>query len=224
MKAKHIAAITVYLIIALTIPACESSENQKPDTQITSEITTNLIQSSVSDTGHTSSKLDNVLPFGLKFGDSYEEFADKLKKAGLSDAEIPQLEEAQNNNGYVALPQFYFLGVKADDYLGYTVVGSDISKSPATMRFAFSFNQNKELYEWYWFGGDLELNEEAQVEYALNCQLEAYNDVFGFDGSYSEENDEIVCRWETNTITAELSLSNNTLSLIFHSIEHDLNH
>lgn len=220
MKTKRILALTVCLVTTLAITACGKSEGSESESQVSSGSN----QLNVSNAEAENSKLDNCLPFGLKFGDPYEKFANKLKEAGLSDAEIPQLEKAQNNNRYVGLPQLYFISVNADDYLGYTTVGSDVLKLPATMRFAFSFNQDKELYEWYWFGGNLELNDEAQVEYVLNCQIDTYNDAFGFEGSYSETNDEIVCIWETDTIGAELSLRNNILVLVFHSIEHDLNH
>lgn len=181
------------------------------------------IQSSVSNVEAENSKLDNCLPFGLKFGDSFDIFINKLKAAGLTDNELPQLENAQNNDGYVAKPALTFISSHADGYLGYTVIGSDPLSIPFSSMFAFSFNQNKELYEWYWFCGDLDSDMESSVEYVLNCMLNTYNGVFGFEGSYSETNDEIDCIWETDTIAAELSLRGN-LALVFHSIEHDLNH
>ena len=220
MNIKKLLVGAMATIFTLTLTACGKSEN--PSSQVSSDI--DQQGGASSDVVAENSKLANCLPFALEFGDSYEEFANKLKKAGLSDTEIPQLEKAQNNDGYVALPQFYFSAGNTDDYLGYTAVGSDALNLPLLMRFAFSFNQNKELYEWYWFGGDIELDGEARVEYVLNCMLDTYNDLFGFEGSYTETDDKIVCTWETDTIIAELSLSNNILVIVFHSNKYDLNH
>lgn len=171
------------------------------------------------------SKLDNCLPFGLKFGDSYDDFSKKVKSAA-PDETVPQLINANNNNGYVVDSQIYVRSTIIPSYLGYTV-GSDSYTLPSFIigSFAFSFNQNKKLYEWYWFNGDLSRDSEADVEEALNCMLETYNDMFGFDGSTAANEDEgVYAVWNTNEGRATLQIfGEKTLVLVLHSSEYDLN-
>lgn len=224
MRTKHILAFTACLITALAITARGNSEDPGSETDYVST------QLNVSNEEAENSELDNLLPFGLKFGDSFDVFTNKLKAAGLTDSDLPDLEKAQSNDGYLAKPAFIFISIDADDYLGYTVFGSDTLASalPISSMFGFSFNQNKELYEWDWFCGDLDYDIESNIEYALNCMIDTYNDLFGFDGTYNDENrddnNECFGYWETDTLRATLGISNRMLAISFHNIEHDLNH
>ena len=85
-------------------------------------------------------KKENWMPYELQFGMTYEEAKELFK-------DMPELEKASSNDGY--LTKNYSLG--EEEINGYF----DFLKPASFPTYAFSFNENKELYEFYAFRSTL---------------------------------------------------------------------
>ena len=86
---------------------------------------------------------ESWLPFGLQFGQSYDIFVETIES---HDLEAPALNPANSNNGYLT-DHIYLQSDEAEAYLSYEVYPA---ADADVCSFSFSFNQDKELYEWYW--------------------------------------------------------------------------
>lgn len=189
-----------------------------------------------SDDNAASGKKEEIewMPNGLKFGMTYD-------KAKAVHPEIPELKEATANDGYVCGGEYpdtdtvlkYF---DFDTYCEYF----DDDASAAYHRvqyhfvdspyYAYSFNQNKKLYEFYVFWS---CYDEASAEHMLNGFLTYYRALTATDQNEIEEieNDsELICRWEKDgvRITIQLTEDENIdgsfyLAVILHNTEYDLN-
>ena len=161
------------------------------------------------------------LPFGLQFGQSYDAFAETIEAQGL---EAPALRPANSNSGYLT-EHIHLLSSEAETYLGYEVFPAadahDIIDD--TCGFGFSFNQNEELYEWYWTNDALFRDADDVVQ----SMISTYNEKFGFDGTVNDGTG-ICAEWMTESLAAQIVLDqdengNALVTLIFHSFEYDLN-
>lgn len=186
--------------------------------------------------GASSGKKEEIewMPNGLKFGMTYDD-------AKAVHPEIPELEDAKANDGYAcsfespdndtALKYFGF-----DTYCEY--FNDDASAAShrlkdhfgGDLRYAYSFNQDKELYEFYVFYYCL---NEASAEHMLNGFLTYYLALTATDENEIEEieNDsELTCRWEKDGVRISIQLIEDedydgsfTLAVVLHNIEYDLN-
>lgn len=159
-----------------------------------------------------------LLPFGLQFGQSYDEFSETIKANYFETT----LSPAEANNGYVT-DHIYLTSIAAESFLDYEVfhTSSNNTLEDADMdSFYFSFNQDKELYEWYW------LNEAVtrDAEEIVNSMIETYNKYFGFDGKTDDPS--LPAVWETEKLAANIlkteSNGKDIIGFIVHSFEYDL--
>ena len=159
-----------------------------------------------------------LLPFGLQFGQSYDEFSETIKANDFETTISP----AQSNNGYVT-DAIYLTSIEAESYLDYEVFHTSSNNSVFDAdpgAFYFSFNQDKKLYEWGWFNDAVSRDAEEIV----NAMIETYNKYFGFDGKTDDPTSPAV--WETEKLAAQIlqTESNGRDLVIFtvHSFEYDL--
>lgn len=165
---------------------------------------------------------ENWLPFGLQFGQSYDEFAEAVTSSSL---EVPALEPAESNNGYVT-EGLYLSNVAAESFLDYGVycaATGDKTMEDQWDSFYFSFNQDQELYEWYW----MTTTSARDTDDVIEAMIATYNEKFGFDGTVNDSSD--VCAiWESERLAANIQTNtsqNGTdiVTLVIHSFEYDLN-
>lgn len=161
-------------------------------------------------------KRQSWLPFGLQFGQSYDSFVETIESY---DLEAPALKPADSNNGYLT-DHLYLQSDKAELYLSYEVYPTDDAD---TCSFCFSFNQDKELYEWYWMS-TAELRNSDDV---IKNMISTYNKKFGFDGTVNNGSN-VYAEWDTESLAAQIILSESSdgsdeVDLIFHNFTYDLN-
>lgn len=174
------------------------------------------------------------MPNRLKFGMTYD-------KAKAVHPEIPELKFATANDGYFCGGEYpdgdtvlkYF---SFDTYCEYF----NDDKSAASHRvkghyaqtpqYCYSFNQNKELYEFYvnyW------CYNETSAEHLLNGFLTYYLALTGTDENEIEKVEnypELKCRWEKDGVRISILLyepkrydGQFSLQVLLHNTEYDLN-
>ncbi len=156
-------------------------------------------------------KADTLLPDGLQFGDSYDECAKKH--------DMPELTPANANAGY-ACSQDYSV---ADGILnGFS--WSEETNSAATFFIpmaAYSFNEKKELYEYYVF---LSPSTEAEAEDAFNELTGWFIEKLGIEPEIYEDSSELSAEFATDTLqtTVVYLPDGNTFYFVIHSTEYEL--
>lgn len=181
------------------------------------------------------------LPYGLEFGMSYDEFCAKLEAAGVT---APSLRPATANDGYVAglidvepTDQTFWSFFASDEInqlvnyatmldnqqmdqlLEHDKYGVALSFSVAFPSIGFSFNQDRELYEFY-----LMLDTDPQSEFGqayLNALQDVYNKKFNVSNTASS--------WETDEMGVSVKSYDTdfeqikNISLVLQDKSHDLN-
>ncbi len=155
----------------------------------------------------------NALPYELEFGQSHEKFAEIMEP----HIGTTELKEANANDGYVSghMPYLFSDGIEA---LEIETDDSDLMALYGT--FNFSFNQDKELYEFYWFNT---VESEAVAEKLLNLIIDQYVSRFGIE-KMEEQDDQFLWKNDDYTVAVIYYESDDLLILIVHCNAFDLNH
>lgn len=192
MKLHRYITFVLSFILILTFTACRQEDQKTAETPL--------------------------LPFNLQFGQSYDEFSETIKANYFETTISP----AKANNGYVT-DHIYLTSIAAESYLDYEVFHTSSNNTLEDAdkgSFYFSFNQDKELYEWYWFNEAVTRDAEEVV----NSMIETYNKYFGFDGKTDDPS--LPAVWETEKLAADIQKteSNGKDIIVFtvHSFEYDL--
>ena len=168
------------------------------------------------------------MPFGLEFGMTYNEFASKLKSAGIA---VSALKRADANAGYVVDGIFLdtkdpshweFLHSKMISTLAESDDHDDISFTFYDGKFDylspkvyFSFNQQEELYEFY-FAWSFFVADDEFAQLFVSDVITAYDAKFG---KPIDNNDS----WETKTMGGSLTTNDGTTFwLVLQDKTHDL--
>ena len=195
---KRVLSILLTLCLMLTLAACGGEETTTPAPE----------ESGI------------ALPFGLKFGTTYDEWAAQLSANGLT---ATPLEAAQNNTGYfpdgVELP--------LDNPAVWDFLGSETLKTQATAqddptynlsapKLYGSFNQGEELYEIY-VGWTFYVEGFAQT---VCTELSStYDAFFGTAGKV----DGVTGNWENEKYGVSFRNTDDiTYLLVIHDKAHDL--
>lgn len=189
-----------------------------------------------SDDNDASGKKEEIewMPNGLKFGMTYD-------KAKAVHPEMPELEEATANDGYFCGSE-YPDGDTVLKYFGFDTYceyfNDDASAASHRLkdhfvgdpRYCYSFNQDKELYEFYVI---YRCCNQASAEHMLNGFLTYYLALTDTDYNDIEEieNDsELVCRWEKDGVRISINLFEDEdydgafdFVAVLHNTEYDLN-
>ena len=147
------------------------------------------------------------LPFGLEFGNNYEEVQNKI--------DIGELKESEANDGYVSNSKYIFNEEEVENILGTSEGISDV-------RVALAFNADKKLYEFYCF---------FTVE---NDMLSEINDIirdkFNKVAGEEEEEPSGIALWNNDEYVIDYSCRNRyevvigedaSCSIVIHSYELD---
>lgn len=173
------------------------------------------------------------MPYGLQFGMTYDEFKQQLSSCGV---DAPSLKPADANASYVLERAIFpvsqdssvwdFLGSAtmkklADEELELSISDdlweADFAYTVSMPAFYFSFNQNKQLYEFCCIWGCMtdDLPSAVMPEIINN-----YNTKLGLDGKVSTYFGE----WNTNAhrVSIEYSANDEMMILVHHCIEYNL--
>ena len=166
------------------------------------------------------------LPYGLEFGQSYEDFCAVLVENGIRE---PALKPASSNNGYLTDIIYENGNVLEWDFLHAETLTSFANCEDAYERLdyafanpgiAFSFNQKKELYEMYCLFEDLGSNDFLET---IGAEIVAhFNEQFGYDGRVSTNNDGLNALWKNENVVVETVKTESNFTVIFHSYDYDL--
>ena len=183
-------------------------------------------------------KKEDWLPYGLQFGQTYDEFVQVFEENHL---EAPGLKPADANDGYLTdwvdfgdssespfdwsfLHSDALVQVTGDPYIDY-IMANTLSNSMVS----FSFNQDKKLYEMYcsFIDDDKKLVEKITPEI-----IAYYNEKAGFDGRQNADSitDSIIviANWETDEWVASILYDASILddygilTIMLHSVTYDL--
>lgn len=136
-------------------------------------------------------KKENWMPYKLEFGMTYEEAKERFK-------EIPELEDASSNDGY--LTGLYFL--EEEEITGYF----DFLEPASSPAYAFSFNANKELYEFYCINRFYSVQDYAEslTEDLYNSFVGFYDEKTGTEAKQNEYSDGLKAIWETEKVNVSV--------------------
>ena len=194
MKLKKLLGflLAMTMIVAL-LSACGSKESKSP-------------------------KADSMLPYGLKFGMSYE-------KAQSTCKGFPSISNASVNEGYFSdrfdpnVEDYYIMfGIDEDTLYNDGVLVLD----PA---YYFSFNTDKELYEFY--AVTKIYDGEANAEYLFNAYVQYYSEKTDVEPDIRESDTRLMARFETEeayvSVMLEVDDTDFLVSFCVHNYEYDLN-
>lgn len=149
-----------------------------------------------------------VMPYGLEFGMTYDE-----AKAQHSD--IPELDNAEANDGYFASIEW----VSGTDFCEFYGI-DPIAVVPG---YAYSFNEKKELYEFY---AMTDIYSESSAEQAFGAVGQYYANELGQEPEVYESDEELMAQWETDDYSHYVSLTwedgTFRLMIVLHSFEYGL--
>lgn len=171
------------------------------------------------------------MPYDLQFGMTYDAFAEQLSSCGI---EAPELEAADTNASYV-LESAIFPALQDSSTWGFLnsttmkklaeeeieiseeLWEADFAYAVSMPAFYFSFNQNKQLYEFCCIWGCMTDDLPSAVIPEI---INNYNTKLGVDGKTSAYFGE----WNTNAhkVSIEYSASDEMMLLVHHCIEYDL--
>lgn len=162
---------------------------------------------------------NTLLPYGLKFGMSYDE-------AKETYSEFPEIDKAKSNDGYASEGAYPLL----NEYESFFELDLDklYEDENARVKFPayyFSFNEQKELYEFYVFM-HIE-NSESSAEVLFNEYMDYYEEKLNKDFKTEESTGAIRAQCETDTLKIEIVLEeeDNDTILVYtgvHNIEYEL--
>lgn len=155
------------------------------------------------------------LPFGLKFGMSYD-------AAVKQHSGIPALKPADSNDGY-------FAGNESGGNSPTYEQIAEFFKEPDGLvcflspQLAYSFNENKELYELYIMDSPF---SEGMAESQFNLIYNYYKELLGDPTGDYESSTELRYEWETKDVNAMVMLhaegGNYLVMLTLHSNTYQL--
>lgn len=152
------------------------------------------------------------MPYGLTFGMTYDE-------AKAKNSEMPEIAPAKANDGYFSEAQ-WVAPEFATDYFCVAEEDAD-TWSLVTTQFHYSFNQSKELYEFY----VMVLPEtEGRAETVYNDLGRYYSELIGTPSETAEREDALKAVWKKDGISIELMLDATDSSPLVYAILHDENH
>lgn len=204
---KKVIALILALCLCLSLAACGEGKGDDPSTKPTESEQTSSVK----------------LPHGLSFGMSYAD-------AKAAYALLPEITPAQANDGYFGSGSSLDFS-SIDTVFGLSAETCDLLHSPYQ---GFSFNEDKELYEYYLlltpqpaYITNSGKSEEAVAEIAVNELYVTLNNACGKADSESETDSAITMKWDSDSTTVELSLTEDEngkfqISLILHDKTHEL--
>lgn len=127
------------------------------------------------------------MPYELEFGMTYDAAKELFE-------DLPELQEASANDGY--LTENYSLG--KEEINGYF----DFLKPASFPSYAFAFNENKELYEFYCGNSYYFIQDDAEgsTEDLYNSFVDFYNEKTGITAKEKENVDGLEAIWETKEV------------------------
>ena len=166
------------------------------------------------------------LPYGLEFGQSYEDFCAVLVENGIRE---PALKPASSNNGYLTDIIYENGNVLEWDFLHSETLTSfancedafqRIDYSMSSPAIAFSFNQNKELYEMYCLFEDTDYLDFSET---IGAEIIAYFDEqFDSEERMSDAEQKLNVQWKNENIVIETRKTEDKFLVILHNYTHDL--
>ena len=139
-------------------------------------------------------KKENWMPYELEFGMTYDEAKEAF-------ADMPALEAADANDGYVTESPYSLEGEEINAYFKFLKVSSFPT-------YSFSFNEDKKLYEFYCFNSysSVQDNPEKLAEDLFNSYVEFYNEKIGTKAEENEYSDGLEAVWKTETVEVSVHL------------------
>lgn len=153
-------------------------------------------------------KKENWMPYELEFGMTYE-----TAKEFFND--IPELQEASANDGY--LTKNYSL--EKEEVNGYF----DFLKPASFPSYAFSFNENKELYEFYCGNSFNFMQDDAEgsAEELYNSFVDFYNEKTGITAKEKENDDGLEAVWETEKVNISVCVTKTEEYYFIYCVVHN---
>jgi len=180
---KRIIALMLALVLCLTLAACGG--------------------------GETATKDDELLPFGLRFGMTYDEAQNKHEN-------LSALNEATSNDGYLSevmefeyeeLAEYFSTAFNADQEL----YGKSEDLIFNDYLYAFSFNENKELYEMYITASFTSVSHSvSDGENFFNYFCDFFDERLGTEAEINETDSRLTANYETETLGVSVMLKVKT--------------
>ncbi len=166
--------------------------------------------------GCTKTEKLGVMPFGLEFGENEGTFKAAVEAAGY---EAPALKPADANNGYFVTLDTDKSVEEVAPLLGLDEITEDFMLKCGVVDFSFSFNQDKELYEFYCMMYTFPDNENFDA--MVDNIIAQYDAKLGVANTGSADGG--IANWEKDGVTLQLGMvSDSVLALVFHDTNHDL--
>lgn len=148
------------------------------------------------------------MPYDLEFGMTYDEAKEVF-------VDIPELKDAASNDGYLTKnysPEdeeinAYFEFLKPASFPGY----------------AFSFNEDKELYEFYCANSYsfIQDNPESSAENLYNSFVDFYNEKTDIKAKENEYSDGLKASWETEEVVISVCMVEREDSYYIYAVVHN---
>ncbi len=148
------------------------------------------------------------LPYELEFGMTYNEAKEVF-------GDIPELKEATANDGY--LTENYSLeDEEINKYF-------EFLKASSFPSYAFSFNENKELYEFYCGNSIYFIQDDAEnsAENLYNSYVDFYAEKTGEQPEEKEYSDGLAANWETDELGISVCMSKEEGYYFIYSVVHN---
>ena len=214
---KKTLALLLALLLVMPLVACGDKGNAYDDNNAVNP--DDDAQSTVQPTTTTppENEENELLPYSLQFGMSN----DDAKNACQG---FPEINNSQSNNGYFSerfSPEsedyWEFFGIDSENLYS----GGALIVDPA---YYFSFNESKQLYEFYVITKIYDSERAAEV--LFNEYFDYYNEKINVEAEVSESDTEISARFETKTlrISVVLEIENDvyTVYTVIHNKTYEL--
>ena len=161
---------------------------------------------------------DGLMPYTLQFGMSYDEaFALYGKMEGsIFTLDLPELTPASANDGYVTSDVFMhfsdFYGLDEDTIAYYA-------------NLMFSFNESKQLYEFY---AGATAKSEGDAEKIYNCVVDHYAKQLNMKAVHEEYDSMMRTEFTTDSVVVQVRIEKNSdgeydLLVVIHCFLYELN-
>lgn len=205
---KHISILLIFVTLLTLLAACGGKDNRD--------------DASTSETKGEEAVTNTLLPYGLKFGMSYNQ-------AQAACEGFPSISKASNNDGYFSegfdpdMDDYYALfGVNSDELYEDMETGDAIVFDPS---YYFSFNADKELYEFYSISKIID--SERTAEYLFNVYLVHFEELLNIEPNIKESDTQLSVNFETDNLNVSVVLEMDGTTcmvyIVIHSKEYDLN-
>lgn len=192
---KKFLSVILCLTMIFALSACSKKENQKDETK-KAEIT--------------------LLPYGLQYGMDYEKAKETCK-------DFPAINPASSNDGFLTdnmTPEYAdyekFFNINTQEVFADTFNGDGYFLNPG---YSFSFNESKELYEFYVITKIYK--SESSAENLFNAYIEYYNEKAGEEAEIEEDSDFLKADWEVDDTKIEVVLEVNGNDFLVYVIQHN---